>query len=216
MPTAKSTFVSVTLRSGFAIHEFGEAEVHDLDPLARRVRLDDHQVGRLQVAVDDPFVVRGLEHLAEFAHDAADPRGAHPPVFGEHAFEVHALHVLHDDARPERVVQAGVVEGDRAGVVEPGHQQRFALEAVAELGVGGDVLVHHLDDDLPAEVELPREIDPAHPAFAEEAPGFVATQKHAANHAQSRSGVRPGREVAVLHSTLEWKIDTGRRSCRAT
>ena len=65
-----------------------------------------------------------------------------------------AADVLHDDARALRVVERGVVEGDGVGMLEAGHQQRFALEALAELGVGGDVVVHDLDDDLPAEVGL--------------------------------------------------------------
>ena len=87
------------LAQRLAVDELGQAEVHDLDPLARRVGVDDHQVRRLQVAVDDPFVVGGLQHFAQLAHDPADARRAHAAVLREHAFEVHALDVLHDDAR---------------------------------------------------------------------------------------------------------------------
>src|SRR5439155_22298364 len=93
-----------------------------------------------------------------------------------------AAQVLHDDARPLRVVERGVVEGDGEGVLEARHQQGFALEALAELGVGGDVVVHHLDDDLPAQVELPGQVDPAHAALAEEAGGFVTAQEDTADH----------------------------------
>ena len=82
-------------------------------------------------------------------------------------------------------------------MLEPGHQQGFALEALAELGVGGDVVVHHLDDDLPAEVELPGQVDPAHAALAEQAHGFVPAQEDAANHARvRRTGV--GARLSVL------------------
>ena len=51
-------------------------------------------------------------------------------------------------------------------MLEAGHQQRFALEALAELGVGGDVIVHDLDDDTPPQVQLASKIYAAHAAFA--------------------------------------------------
>jgi len=34
------------------------------------------------------------------------------------------------------------------------HQLHLPLEAIAEDGVGGNVVVHHLDDHLTAQVEL--------------------------------------------------------------
>ena len=43
-----------------------------------------------------------------------------------------AADVLHDDARPLRIVERGIVEGDGVGMLEAGHQQRFAREAFAE------------------------------------------------------------------------------------
>src|SRR5262249_49079663 len=66
-----------------ALHELRQSEVHNLDAFARRVRLHDHQVGGLQVAVNDAFIVRGLEHLAEFADDPADPCRVHSAVFSQ-------------------------------------------------------------------------------------------------------------------------------------
>ena len=110
---------------------------------------------------------------------------------------------------PSGSLRRGVVEGDGAGVLEPGHQQRFALEAVAELGVGGDVVVHHLDDDLAAEVELPGEVDPAHAAFAEQAAGLVPTQKDAADHGRSCSDIRRPRMRGGGQTTLDWEIGPG-------
>ena len=95
--------------------------------------------------------------------------GSSRPLLVQTAVERDAADVLHDDARPLRVVERGVVEGDGVGMLEAGHQQRFAREALAEFGVGGDVVVHDLDDHLPAEVESRRQVNAAHAAFAEQA-----------------------------------------------
>src|SRR5262245_17734747 len=81
------------LAKNLAVDELRQPEVHDFDALARRVRFDDHQVGGLEIAVDDSLIVGGLKYLAEVAHDAPYTRGAHLAVFGEHALEVHSLDV---------------------------------------------------------------------------------------------------------------------------
>ena len=67
-------------------------------------------------------------------------------------------------------------------MLEASHQERFALEPLAKLGVGGNLLVHHLHDDLSAQVNLAGEIDPSHAALAEQPCDFVSPQKYAANH----------------------------------
>ena len=104
------------------------------------------------------------------------------PLLMQQVVERDALDVLHDDARPLRVVERGVVEGDGVGMLEAGHGQRFAREALAELGVGGDVVVHDLDDHLPPEVELPGEVNAAHAAFAQQANRLIPAQEDAAHH----------------------------------
>ena len=58
--------------------QLGQAEVHHLEHLVIRVRIDDHQVGRLQIAVDDAFGVGGLQDLAEHAQQPADAGRLHP------------------------------------------------------------------------------------------------------------------------------------------
>src|SRR6516225_1677443 len=50
-----------------------QAEVHQLERLVGRAAVDDHQVARLDVAVDDAAVVRGLEHVAQLAQKPAGP-----------------------------------------------------------------------------------------------------------------------------------------------
>ncbi len=165
--------------------QLGQAEVHHLEQLIGRVRVHDHQVGRLQVAVDDALVVGGLQDFAELIKQPADAGRRQPAVGVQQGVEADALDVLHDDAGALRVVDRGVIEGDGVGVLEPRHQQRFAGEAVAEERVGGDVVVHDLDHHLPPQVELARQVDPAHAALAEQANGLIATHEDAAEHGAS-------------------------------
>ena len=82
------------------------------------------------------------------------------------------------------------------------------------VGIGGDVVVHDLDDDLPAEVGLAGQIDPAHAAFAEQADRFVSSQKDAALHERvthSRvridAGVQARTHWALADTnSLLWKV----------
>ena len=61
------TWPVLVKRTSSGIVAAGQAEVddHRLAPLARRL---DHDVGRLQVAVDDPLGVRLLHGQGELAH----------------------------------------------------------------------------------------------------------------------------------------------------
>src|SRR5205823_10498598 len=62
-------------------------------------------------------------------------------------------------------------------------------EALAELGVGGDVVVHDLDDDLPLEVVLVGQVHLAHAPFAQEGLGLVpAHEEPALLHNSSHLG----------------------------
>ena len=183
---AKSTFASVIFFRADGVDVAGQAEVHDLDLLPRRVGVDDHQVGRLQVAVDDAAVVGGLQGFAQLAEQPADAGRREPAVPLQERVQVDAPDVLHDDARALRIVEREVVERDGVGMLKFAHQLDFALEPLAELDVGGDVVVHDLDDDLAVrQVELAGEENAAHAALAEQAGGFVATEKDAADHVRN-------------------------------
>ena len=60
------------VRSSPVVEQLGQAEIHHLDHFVGRVGIDDHQVGRLQIAVDDALGVGGLQHLAQLAEQPAD------------------------------------------------------------------------------------------------------------------------------------------------
>ena len=64
-PCVASGDVREVRRRAIAADGLREAEVQDLDDAVRR----DLDVRGLQVAVDDPFVVRGLERLGDLPRD---------------------------------------------------------------------------------------------------------------------------------------------------
>src|SRR5262249_14176216 len=85
----------------------------------------------------------------------------------------------------------GVVERHDIGVLETGHQQRLALKPLAKLGIGRDMIMHDLDDYLPAKISLPRQIDSAHASLAEKPDRLIPTQKNAADHRMHQSEDSP-------------------------
>ena len=139
--------------------------------------------------MDDALGVRRLKHLAQLAEQPADAHRRQPLVALSSSVERDAADVLHDDARPLRIVERGIVESDGVGMLEAGHQQRFALKAFAELRVGGDVVVHDLDDDLPTEIELAGQVDATHAALAQKADGLIPAQEDTADHSASYARV---------------------------
>ena len=128
------------------VHRLGEAEVEDLDlPVGREL-----DVGGLEVAVDDPLLVRRLERLGDLPRDGEGlverQRAALQP-FGE----VFALDELHDEGADAARLLEAVDRGD-VGVLQLGQDLRLALEPREAVGVGGERLGEDLDRDLALEL----------------------------------------------------------------
>ncbi len=132
--------------------------------------------------MDDAFRMGRLEGFAGLVQQPANPTRREPAIALQQHIQRDSLDVLHDDAWPLGVIQRGIVQSHGVGMLEACHDQRFAGETLAELGVGGNMVVHDLDDHLPAKVGLAGEVDLAHASFAEQADGFIPTQKNAALH----------------------------------
>ena len=132
--------------------------------------------------MDDAFLVGSLKSLAQLTEQAGGSFGAEAVIALQERVQRDAANELHDDARTLRIVERGIMEHDGIRVLEPCRHVGFAFEALAELGVGGDVLVHHLDHDLARQLRITGQVDLAHAAFAQNADGFVAAQKNSAEH----------------------------------
>src|SRR5262249_27141809 len=156
------------------VNDLRQSEVHYLDLFFRRVGVDHHQVGRLQIAMDDVEIVRLLQDLAKLGNDPANARSTEFLVLPQEFVETNSADVFHDDTRPARIVERDVEQFHDVRMLQASERARLALEALAELGVVDEMLVHDLDDDVTIRVVFASQVDAAHAAFAEEALGLVA------------------------------------------
>ena len=139
-----------------------DAEVGDLDaPLA----VDDHVV-RLDVAVDDPVLVRVAERGEDLARVRDRDRQRAGAARDDQLLQRAALDVLHHDV-VRAVGDAAVVDRDDVRVREPGGVRRLAAEALDELLVVRVPLVEDLHRDVAAELLVLGEPDVGHAARAE-------------------------------------------------
>ena len=149
-------------RFRFGDHRFGEAEVEDLDA----ARLGQRDVVRLQIAVDDAFLMRGFQRVHDLPGDSqrvlesdrparrapAGRRGAPRDPIGQGAafsqFE-------HDELRAVALRRSRTLfeaENRRdVRVIERRQHLRFASEPRDEIGVVGGSRGKGLDGDVTAQ-----------------------------------------------------------------
>ena len=148
----------------------GQAEVEDLDaPVAR-----DEQVRGLQVAVDDPLVVRrreagsdlqaALERLADWQDVPLQTR-----------LECLAREQLRD-REEEPLLLADIEEGEDVRMRERGHDPRFLLEARERLLSLRQPRRQDLHRDVARQPRVARPVNLAHSARAQERRQLVGTE----------------------------------------
>jgi hypothetical protein len=133
--------------------EFRQPEVEHFD----RSVSGDLDVARLQIAVDDSLVVRGLERRRDLSRQAQrfverQPRGR-TRALGEHLGKRLAFDQFH-----HQIIRSDVVQRADVWMIERGDRARFALEALAE------TLVGELDGDVASEPGIAGSIHDAHAA----------------------------------------------------
>ena len=115
-----------------------ETQIHHLEKLVRMIRMDHHEVGWLQIAVDDAALMGGIECLADLNQQRSDTFRVQHLVLLEDLVEPDARHVLHDDARAIRIIERRIDEPDRVRMSEPLHEFHFTLKEIAKLRILGD------------------------------------------------------------------------------
>ncbi len=160
----------------------------------------DQHVGRLDVPVDEPPLVRRVERVGELLDDEERARRLEWPA-RELLLQIRAVHEPHRDVEPAGDL-AGVVDRDDRRVVERGGEARLAQEALAEAHVPGELGREELERDGAVEREVARAIDDAHSTAAEQRLDPVTGQLLA--HGEARLGPaaahRPSGRVFSRHA----------------
>jgi hypothetical protein len=135
----------------------------------------DQDVGGLDVPVDQPSRVRGVERVGDLAEQSHRPGGAERALLAEQPFQVALLDVAHRDVEgPVRL--AGVVHGQDVRMLERGRDLGLREEAAPEALVVREVRSNHLQGDLAPQSQVGRAVDSAHPALAGELLDAVAVE----------------------------------------
>ncbi len=112
------------------VDELGDAEVADLD---RTLRVQ-HQVARLDVAVDDALAVRGGQPGGGLAGDPGDLLGVDAFLGGQQVSEALPLDQLHHEEEPV-LPRPEVEHGHQMRMAQPGGGLRLQPEAGGRRGV---------------------------------------------------------------------------------
>ena len=167
-----------------------EAEVREVGVVV----LAEQDVGGLDVAVDEPRGVRGVQRGRDLADDAGGAPGRERALAPDERPEVVAGHVAHRDVG-DAALLARVVDRDDVGVVDRRRDLRLAQEAAPDRRVlherGGD----DLQRDLAVERELRRPVHDPHAAATRDRLDPVAGEAAPRRQLAHESGVYRPRSV---------------------
>ena len=143
------------VRGARAFRRFGQLCQAEVEHLHRAVR-GHHDVGGLEVAVDDARRVRTRERIGDGDADADGLVDAHP---GSHQ-RAHGLAVdeLHDD-EVDAVRRRDVMNGRDVGMIERGGAARFLEEAAAAALVGPAIGPEDLEGDVAPQPRVSGSVD---------------------------------------------------------
>ena len=156
-----------------------EAEVQNLED--QRITLDDEDILRLQIAVDDVHFMCGRERATDLFQvwkDVGREHAALPLEDGVHHLQqLTPLQHLHHVVYPALPGPAQIVDVDDVGVVDADGDPGFIDEPISALGIVH--LVQDLDGDLPLDLRVRRQVHGPHPPLAQQAKDNVVTDPHA-------------------------------------
>ena len=170
---SRPEFVRRLVRRRQIINPLSEAEVHDLHVAL----LGQHDVGRLQIAVQKPAGMGFLERLGDLS--------CHPQRIGQRecavlqpAVQRFARDVLHDEEQ-RIAIFANFENLADVGMINRRHCHRLAAQTLARVRVSRELARQQLDGDLTIQPRVAGAIDLAHSAGSEGGDNLVATEPRA-------------------------------------
>ena len=142
--------------------QLGDAEVGDLHPAAGI----EQDVLRLDVAMENAFVVRILQRLANPGHQGQG-LGRCEPARLHGLAQVDPIHILHH--QKEKLTRlAEIIDRHNARVVQARQHPGLPVESLGERRVGPRAVLQELERHAAIQFRLAGFIDDAHPAMAEQ------------------------------------------------
>ena len=134
-----------------------EAEVAEVDLVVGA----EQDVRGLDVAVDEPRVVRGVQRVGDMGHERRRVLRRERPGGGDTLAQIVAVDEPHGDVRPS-VALAVVVDRDDVGVLDRRRRTRLAQEALANARIAEQPGRDDLQRDGTVETQLRGLVDDAH------------------------------------------------------
>ncbi|MFO0969320.1 MAG: hypothetical protein U0793_27505 [Gemmataceae bacterium] len=148
-----------------------------LEMRLRRGGVDDHDVGRRQISMQDALVVHEVQRLAELAQEAGDARQRQASFLPEQLVKRDAGNILLDEERRLGVVGIGVEERNDMRMAQAAEQVDLRLESASAERVRGEAFMHDLDHDRSLVVDVLTEERLGHTARAEQANRLIGAEK---------------------------------------
>ena len=123
----------------------------------------DHDVLRLDVAVDVARPVDRVQAVAELLRDLARARGGERAIAAHERAQVVARDIAHHEVGAP-LGDADAVNRHDVRMLDGARRARLAQEALAALGILDELGRDHLERDVAVELDLPRAVDDSHAA----------------------------------------------------